>query len=693
MTTFVRYRKLLAAFGTTTGQDGTPVGRLHAGTETVFVATLAVGGLKSAFHGVIRYRRVAKIQLLPFNPTPTITFAPMMPPHQPEALYTVGLDPERPRHLLVEVQWTVDGDQTRFRLPQWRPGRYEQSWFARNLVGMSAHRADGQPLHVIKTQASEWLVHHPGSTTLVLRYRYFANQPDAGACWADPDLMYVNPVHCLVYREHALDIPCRLYIRTHDLNSSAGAVAVAIALDGDAAQGYTAVDYHQLVDSPWMASSKLHRLDWTSEGVRFVLWTHGVPKPDATMQAQILRQWEAMARVQIQTLGQFPQEEFQFMLLGLPNAFYHGVEHARCTVLALGPAQDIWHHLYKELLGVASHELFHAWNIKSFRPLGMEKYRYEGLMYSPLGYVYEGFTTYYGDLFLARCGCFGVDEYLDEVNAYLLRHSENYGRFNHGLLESSTDTWVDGYSQTQSAPHRRVSIYAEGMLQALLLDLTLRTITADREHPLTLDDLIRHLWQRYLQHPHGSGYDQSTLIHWLQEHVEAPAAYGDWSRYFRIHYQEPHSVEESLRILLPSVGCRLVSEASEDAVKSLWGLQMNWNQAEPKVEHCVAGSPAALAGLGPGDRWLTYRMVTDATQPDELESPGLQAQTEELRQTLMEETKIQIHWITPLGHQHSAVVQAQKNVRYYDQHRIERDLSASPKAQEALTHWLGITTA
>ncbi|MFM9060782.1 MAG: hypothetical protein ACKOQP_03855, partial [Bacteroidota bacterium] len=60
----------------------------------------------------------------------------MMPPHQPEALYTVGLDPERPRHLLVEVQWTVDGDQTRFRLPQWRPGRYEQSWFARNLVGM-----------------------------------------------------------------------------------------------------------------------------------------------------------------------------------------------------------------------------------------------------------------------------------------------------------------------------------------------------------------------------------------------------------------------------------------------------------------------------------------------------------------------------------------------------------------------------
>lgn len=637
--------------------------------------------------GMQRYNFCLSIQTLHL-PLPMMT-----PPIQTEALYTVGLDPERPRHLRVEVQWSVDGDQTLFRLPQWRPGRYEQSLFARNLVGLSAHDANGQSLSVTKTQASEWLVRHPGSQTLVLRYRYFANQPDAGACWADPDLMYVNPVHCLVYRENSLDIPCRLFIRTRDLNPTAGPISVALALEGDPEQGYTAADYHQLVDSPWMASSRLYRLNWSSEGIRFVLWTYGVPEPDTAMQAQILNQWEAISRVQIQTLGKFPQDEFHFMLLGLPHAFYHGVEHARCTVLALGPAQEVWHHLYKELLGVASHELFHAWNIKSFRPLGMETYRYEGLMFSNMGYVYEGFTTYYGDLFLARSGCFGPDEYLDEVNAYLLRHSENYGRFNHGLLESSIDTWVDGYSQTQSAPHRRVSIYAEGMLQALHLDLTLRSCSVSQKNKLTLDDLIRYLWQRHLTNTQGPGYDQNTLVQWLEKQITPPSNYADWTTYFRVHYQEPHPIEESLHNILPAFGCSLISENCEDPVKSLWGLQMNWNLAEPKVDHCVAGSPAALAGLGPGDRWLSFQIISDPSVHVEQPLQSPQLRTEELRRTLGEDTKVSIHWITTLGHERTAVVQAQKSRRYYTQHRIVRDLSAGPEAQKALAQWLGIHSA
>ncbi|MCE2840273.1 MAG: hypothetical protein LW729_02670, partial [Bacteroidetes bacterium] len=184
----------------------------------------------------------------------------MNQPQQPEAIYTVGLDPERPRHLLVEVQWHVQGAETRFRLPQWRPGRYEQSLFVRNLVGLTAQNENGEPLPVIKTEASEWLVRHPGSTTLRLSYRYFANQPDAGACWADPEWMYVNPVHCLMYREDSMGQPCRLHVRTEGMSTSAGPIIVATSLPGQADQGYTASDYHELVDSPWMASAQLQRL-------------------------------------------------------------------------------------------------------------------------------------------------------------------------------------------------------------------------------------------------------------------------------------------------------------------------------------------------------------------------------------------------------------------------------------------------
>jgi len=612
----------------------------------------------------------------------------MNQPQQPEAIYTVGLDPERPRHLLVEVQWHVQGAETRFRLPQWRPGRYEQSLFVRNLVALTAHNENNEPLSVIKTEASEWLVHHPGSSTLRLKYRYFANQPDAGACWADPEWVYVNPVHCLMYRADFLEQPCRLYVNTQGMSTSTGPVIIATPLQGSAEQGLVTKDYHELVDSPWMASAQLQRLDWTSEGVNFVLWMHGVPAPDEAMQAQICRQWEAMARVQIQTMGRFPQDEFHFMLLGLPYAFYHGVEHRRCTVLALGPSSEIWQHLYRELLGVASHELFHAWNVKSFRPKGMESYRYEGWMYSELGYVYEGFTTYYGDLFLVRSGCLLPDEYLEEVNAYLLRHSENYGRYNHGLRESSIDTWVDGYSQSQSAPHRRVSIYAEGMLQALHLDLVIRCSQRNSTSLASLDDLIRFLWNRYEQNPQNAGYSQDTIIDWLNEKINVPTTYRDWTDYFRIHYEHPHSIEESLRSILPLFGCRLVTTPNEDRFKHLLGLQMNWNQAEPKVEHCVPGSPAALAGCGPGDRWLSWE-IHHESMAEAIPASSRWRDTDYLRQELAANDTIRVHWITTVGQERQGILHPHPSIRYFDQHKIEWDLQAGPNELGARKQWLG----
>ncbi|MBM3447416.1 MAG: M61 family peptidase, partial [Bacteroidetes bacterium] len=54
----------------------------------------------------------------------------------PTIHYSIGPDPIRPRHLKVRMEWTASGGQTTLRLPQWRPGRYEQGNFTRNLVDL-----------------------------------------------------------------------------------------------------------------------------------------------------------------------------------------------------------------------------------------------------------------------------------------------------------------------------------------------------------------------------------------------------------------------------------------------------------------------------------------------------------------------------------------------------------------------------
>lgn len=522
-----------------------------------------------------------------------------------EIHYSIGADPNRPRHLKVRLVWHSEGNQTRLRLPQWRPGRYEQGNFTRNLVGLHANHTPMDASHqkqsglvtVTKTGSSEWILIHSNRAIIEVEYSYFANQADAGACWVDQELLYVNPVHCCLYIPGEEDHACALSIDLGTENSD-WTVATALPLGDDGT--YHAVSYHELVDSPFLASSSLQNVRWSSHGVNFTLWIQGVPFPKGLEGQRILEKFKAFCSEQIITMGSFPVDSFHFILLALPNSFYHGVEHLRSTVLALGPGHEIWSTLLNELLGVASHELFHAWNIKSIRPAALQPYRYEGLIFSDLGYIYEGFTTYYGDLFLVRSGVLTFEEYLDEVNAYLLRHTLNYGRYNHSLHESSVDTWVDGYSSLHSAPHRRVSIYAEGMLQALHLDLTLRNCS---HHTLCLDDLMRFLWLEHLREP-SRGYTQKDITDWLQQTLPEPMK---WDLYFEKHYAKPMSIEQNLALALTPMGCQLVANPCEDAIQRILGIQMQWNKSLPVVEHTVQGSPAALGGMGPGDRWLAWQ--------------------------------------------------------------------------------------
>src|SRR5712672_3181512 len=102
----------------------------------------------------------------------------------------------------------------------------------------------------------------------------------------------------------------------------------------------------------------------------------------------------------------------------------------------------------------------------------MVPYDYTKENYSRLGFVYEGVTTYYGDLFLVRSGVYSVEQFLAEINQRVQRHFDNYGRFNLSVADSSFDTWLDGY--VKGIPDRKTSIYDEGSLIALMLDLMIR---------------------------------------------------------------------------------------------------------------------------------------------------------------------------------------------------------------------------
>ncbi|MEM8895029.1 MAG: M61 family peptidase, partial [Bacteroidota bacterium] len=363
------------------------------------------------------------------------------------------------KRLKVCLSLEKQADTLILNLPKWRPGRYEYGNFAGHIYSVKA-RIQGKDITLAKSSTHQWRLEDDWQGPLEIEYEAYANRLDAGGTYVDEDFWLVNPINCILCPEGAedetfaveLDIPNDFKTST-SLNKKE--------------EHWIAKSFDQLVDSPILVSRRLNRITFEVDKKPFVLAIHGEHEQD---EKQLVEDFRKYTRAQSDVLPWEGQEVYEYQLLFFPFRIYHGVEHMNGTTIVLGPANG--KDFYENLLGVSSHELFHYWNIKRIRPKELSPYRFQEKNYIKTGYVAEGFTTYYGDLFLVRGGVFDEQWYLNELNRLLKRHFENYGRHAHSLVSSSQDLWVDGYRN--EAPHRKVSIYVKGALVALMLDLNIR---------------------------------------------------------------------------------------------------------------------------------------------------------------------------------------------------------------------------
>ncbi len=486
------------------------------------------------------------------------------------------------RYLNIEAIKQIDRTgPVEFQLSSWRPGRYELGNFARNLRGLQAFDKNNNALPVHKITKDRWRIDEVPAGEVILRYEYYAAQPDAGACWVDEHVMYVNPVHCLLFDPEAIQEACFI-----DLQMT-GDRQVACALPEVEKKMYRAANVHELLDSPFFVAKDIHHRTYSANDYIFHIWLYGESRPDWS---RILKDFEAFTKVQLEMMKTFPVPEFHFMLLLLPFPFYHGVEHTACTVLALGPGYKLMQkELYTDLVGVASHELFHVWNVKTLRPKDFAAYDYTRENYSRLGWVYEGFTTYYGDLFLARSGFFGGSDFFSEINQRLQRHVDNYGRYNSSVAESSFDTWLDGY--VPGAPARKTSIYDEGCLIALALDLYIRKSSKGKA---SLDVLFEQLYHDFAKG--GKGYRESDILRLAVSLSDAGVG-----KIFDQCIHARRSYMEVLQELLPYVGCWINSSASRFLHEKSYGFRVLNENGISKASVVLPGSPAEKAGLSKED--------------------------------------------------------------------------------------------
>jgi predicted metalloprotease with PDZ domain len=278
-----------------------------------------------------------------------------------------------------------------------------------------------------------------------------------------------------------------------------------------------------------VASSDLRKFEYSIEGTRFYSWFYGLKEKTWSTEwlAKNTEVFEKFSLAQFELFGSFPFEEFHFITLVPEYSYYHGVEHLSSTMLVLGPPERVLMDRPKDLWGVASHELFHCWNIKTIRPASLLPYDFSKPQFSSLGYVYEGFTTYYGDEILLRSGVFSMEDWMEEISARLLEHRNKPGRLEVSLADSSMLTWMGGYDAKYTV--ERQSIYTEGMLNALIIDVHLQKNTDGK---IRLDDLMRRMYQDAQE---GKGYTRQSILSHLYD--LDPSTH--WRQHFEKYYYSP----------------------------------------------------------------------------------------------------------------------------------------------------------
>lgn len=499
--------------------------------------------------------------------------------------------------------------EQRVSLPVWIPGSYLIREFSKNLGGLEARQA-GRAIAAKQLDKNTWQINCTTKQPLVLRYQVYAYDNSVRTAWLDRTRGFFNGTSlCLKVEEqehtaHVLELP-----QPAGRDAVEGwSVATGLAAKKINRQGfgsYVAADYDELVDCPvemgnfWSGSFKACGVPH-----RFVV-AGALPAFDGE---RLLEDAKKICEAQIRFWHgskKPPFKSYLFMLNAVDDG-YGGLEHRNSTALICKrqdlprlPAPDETKsgkvsEGYTILRGLLSHEYFHTWNVKRLRPAEFARYDYDRENYSELLWFFEGFTSYYDDLFLRRTGLLDNAGYLRLLNKTINQVMQTPGRLLQSVAEASFDAWVKYYRQDENTPNATVSYYTKGSLLALCFDLTLRL--EGKTPASSLDEVMRTLWQSCKAGPMreedfsgalqaiGRRSFAAELAAWVHGKGELPLK--------ELLQAHGVSVFEDPAQLAHRLGVR-VSESN--------GLQ---------VKAVLRGGIAEKAGFAAGDEWLGVETAT-----------------------------------------------------------------------------------
>ncbi|MFG6464933.1 M61 family metallopeptidase [Roseateles sp. DXS20W] len=473
--------------------------------------------------------------------------------------------------------------EQRFSLPVWIPGSYLVREFAKHLSGMTA-RQGTRELPLEQLDKATWRVRCTGRAALVLSYDVYAFDASVRTAWLDSQRAFFN-ASSLCLRAHGREADAH---RLELARVPRGWRVATEMPEGDA--GFEAADYDELLDHPFEIGPHWQG-EFMAAGVPHRVVVAGAwPSFDGQ---RLLADVQRICEAQIAFWGEAPFERYTFMLWALDDG-HGGLEHRASTALicarrelptaaeGASPSDG-----YARLLGLFSHEYFHAWNVKRLRPAEFARFDYQRENYTELLWFFEGFTSYYDELFLRRAALVDDARYLKLLAASVNGVLAAPGRQVQPLSTASFEAWTKYYRPDENSPNTTSNYYAQGALVALCLDLSLRARKS------SLDALMRRLWQA----SQGGPVSEADIL-------AAVAALGGDVLAGQLHDWVHGTGELPLRALLKTHGVDWREDGRQTVAQRL-GLRVREAALTGiHVTHVLSGGAAEAGGVNARDEIL-----------------------------------------------------------------------------------------
>ena len=525
-------------------------------------------------------------------------------------------------HLVdVALTFTANTDAPSLWLPAWIPGSYLMREFARNITAVHYEILDSQVVsndkqintyRAQKTDKNTWqLPEARAAQRIRLHYEVYCYDLSVRTAYVDQQRLYGNftSLALAIDGQEQQGVEVDLIVPAAFLaDKDASLVRLACGLEAvqsqiDKLRIYTlqADSYHELIDHPFEFAEQ-DNFDFIIQDNSHQTLSHHFylsGKHSANM-GRLQQDVTQICQTYLDWLGDAPFNNYTFMTFA-SGQDYGGLEHINSTSL-ITPRRDLPNadepkvpsSDYQRFLGLCSHEYFHAWWVKTVRPDVMLDVDLRREAFTPLLWVFEGFTSYIDDFMLQASGVIDKGSYLRLLAEQINRYYQTPGRAHQSVAESSFDAWIKLYRNDENTGNAGISYYNKGALVALCLDLTL---LAKSDGRYRLFDVVKEFYSQAKQNDNKrigiSSADMGAVIGQFM-----PLA--DWEEFERRYVND---VEElPLEALLVANGIKIHTNTKETADKNIpWGMRCSEAPLGLKVNRVSRNSAAAKAGISAHD--------------------------------------------------------------------------------------------